>query len=702
MPQRNLTSRTRQSACVFQFFLFALLFLHTGYCAFSSAAEPANPVKEDVSSDDIEAIEARLRDDVRKLSSDEWEGRGLGTKGINEAANFLAAEFRKLGLKTELFNGTPFQEFTVTTTSKPGAAERNHLEFVRVSEPAGDNAAPPIPLKFQTDFTPLSLGGSAMWDLPLVFAGYGISSKDDKYDDYEGIDVKEKAVIILRHEPQQNNPHGPFKGGEDSEHAPLTKKVSNAYQHGASAVVFVTDQIEIQEKIKARTKSWKDLHEQLNKAFAEFDTVPAADAAAQAAARRKLAELTDKFKAAGEKLENEFDPLLPFDRGDIADARKMPVIHVRRAAADALLKVAGQPALAELEKQIDADLKPRSRDLGDWRVRGETEVIRTEANVKNVIAVLEGEGPLAEETIIIGAHYDHLGRGESGTLLPGSQEIHNGADDNASGTTALLEVARSLAARGKLPRRIVFIAFTGEERGLLGSAHYVHQPLFPLDKTVAMLNMDMVGRLKDDELIIYGTGTAKSFDELITRLNGRHRFSIKRESGGFGPSDHASFYAMNIPVLHFFTGLHNDYHRPSDDFDKLNIGGMRRVCAMLADAAIEMATADTRPEFTVAANESLKPNPAARGSRPYFGSIPDLGSTVEGYALSGVAKDGPAEKGGLKSGDVIVGLADNKIGNLADFDSALRKFKAGETVELTIRRGSEELKLKVTLEPPRG
>jgi hypothetical protein len=248
----------------------------------------------------------------------------------------------------------------------------------------------------------------------------------------------------------------------------------------------------------------------------------------------------------------------------------------------------------------------------------------------------------------------------------------------------------------------VFIAFTGEERGLLGSGYYVEHPLFPLDKTVAMLNMDMVGRLKDDELIVYGTGTAKNFDQLLDDINHPFEFKIKREPGGFGPSDHASFYARQIPVLHFFTGLHNDYHRPSDDANKLNIPGIRRVSEMVATAAIKIAEADNRPEYQQAQRESLRPGNAPAGDRPYFGSIPNLGGGEEdGYAIQGVGKDSPAEKAGLQAGDVIVRLGDSKIGNLADFDAALRKYKADDKVPVVVRRNGKEVTLPVTLEAPR-
>jgi hypothetical protein len=306
---------------------------------------------------------------------------------------------------------------------------------------------------------------------------------------------------------------------------------------------------------------------------------------------------------------------------------------------------------------------------------------------------------LADETIVIGAHYDHLGFGGNGSAAPGVHEIHNGADDNGSGSTVLMEVARQLAAGKKLPRRLVFIAFTGEERGLIGSARYVRNPLFPLDKTVAMLNLDMVGRLQDDKLIVHGTGTATEFDALVDQFAKHDAFQVTKKPSGFGPSDHSSFYGAKVPVLFFFTGTHKDYHRPSDDFEKLNIVGMRRVGQMVAEIATVLADAGERPHFLEA--KGAAPELGSGGDRPYFGSIPDFAQDAPGYALSGVSKGSPAERGGLKAGDAIIQFGDSKIGNLEDFDSALRKFKAGDKVPIVVKRGAEAVKLEVTLDPPR-
>ena len=316
--------------------------------------------------------------------------------------------------------------------------------------------------------------------------------------------------------------------------------------------------------------------------------------------------------------------------------------------------------------------------------------------------MLEGEGPLADETVVVGAHYDHLGMGGSGSLAPWTKEIHNGADDNASGTVTLIEIAQRLAAREKKPaRRIVFIAFTGEERGLWGSEHYVKQPRFPLDKTVAMVNLDMVGRLNNNKLILYGTGTAKEFEALIDDLNATHKFDISRKPGGFGPSDHSSFYGKKIPVFHFFTGTHTDYHRPSDDADKLNVEGMRRIADMATDLVTRIVDAPQRPTYVENRRQERVDSNTSPGDRPYFGAIPDYSGDGSGLPITGVGPESPAQKAGLKADDVIVQLGASKITGIEDFDSALRKHKAGESVKVKVKRGAEIVELEVVLGRPR-
>ncbi len=643
--------------------------------------------------------EQRLADTVQYLASDELEGRGVATAGINKAADYLAKEFAELGLKTELFDGTPFQKFTITVESELGPKAKNHLTLV--GPPTKDGGDPQrIELKLGENFNTLAIGGSDTFDLPLVFVGYGITAKDEEYDEYANLDVQGKAVVILRKEPQQNNPHSVFDGTSSSQHALFNRKVANAFEHGAAAVILVNDDYGARQAKKSKEQAWEDALDKIGESRAEFKKNENPMPADIVKHRGEIARIAKRIQQLNEELQGGFDKLLPFLGAGQSNNRKIPVCFAtRKSIASILASAFGKEDLAAIEKKIDKDLKPRSAALMDWRIQGETNVVHRRAEVKNVVAVLEGEGPLAGETVVVGAHYDHLGRGGEGSLAPWTKEIHNGADDNASGAAALVEIARRFANAEKKPRRrMVFIAFTGEERGLLGSAKYVREPRFPLEKTVAMVNMDMVGRLADDKLIVHGTGTAEEFEHLVKGYNHKYKFTLTTKPGGFGPSDHSSFYAKQIPVFHIFTGTHNDYHRPSDDFDKINIKGMSRVTDFVGDITEWIVDADERPTY----QEVKQPKLASRGGdRPYLGSIPDFSQEVDGYALMGVSKGSPADEAGLKSGDVIIKFGESKIGGLEDIDSALRKFKAFDKVKVIILRDKKEMVVNVTLGPPK-
>ncbi|MGH7546223.1 MAG: M20/M25/M40 family metallo-hydrolase, partial [Gemmatimonadota bacterium] len=277
--------------------------------------------------------------------------------------------------------------------------------------------------------------------------------------------------------------------------------------------------------------------------------------------------------------------------------------------------------------------------------------------------------------------------------------IHNGADDNASGVAALLEAARALAAAAPPRRTIVFAAFGAEEKGLLGSNHYVDRPPIPLERTVAMLNLDMVGRLREDNLHVFGVGTAQGFDELVHSRAKALGFDLTTSPDGYGPSDHASFYAAGIPVLHFFTGTHADYHRPSDDWDKVDTRGIARIAELTAALALEIADREERPVYIAQA----RPQPGAGGDGygAYLGTIPDFGEVPEGgvggVRISGVRAGSPAEKAGLVAGDVIVRFDERPIANLYDLTYALRDHTAGDTVRIGVHRGEGERTLTAVL-----
>jgi hypothetical protein len=644
--------------------------------------------------------ETRLLDEIKYLASDELEGRGIGTEGLNKAALYIRQEFQAAGLDVSHVKGGAFQTFDMSTKAELGAP--NALRFL-----GPDGKA--IDLKQDVDFRPCSFGGSGKIEGELVFAGYAIDSAANHYRDFKDVDVKGKVVLIMRRVPGQDNPHGPFSGlhGDISRDADLHSKLSNAIAAGASGLVIVNDPASVRQNIKdgeamvrkatARVVAAAEAFEAADPAHA----APKTDAAKAAAAKNLSESVTQLKKARTAAAQGDNDPFMAFGYGGNGKAGSIPVVQLKVAACDRLLKASLGKTLENLEAAIDHDMKPQSAALKGWKVDGVTTIRRVPTEVKNVIGVLEGAGPLANETIVLGAHYDHLGRGGlgSGSLLESSHEIHNGADDNASGSVAVLELARRFAHRPKkLPRRLVFIAFTGEEEGLIGSAHYVKDPLFPLDTTVAMINLDMVGRLRDDKLTVFGVGTSDHWKDLLDPSMTAHHLHLIPKPEGFGPSDHSSFYAKKIPVLFFFTGSHSDYHRPTDDWQKINIPGMDRVIDVVEDVTAAIAEAPHRPAYVEVKEQGVI---SRGGSRPYFGSIPDFSSEESGYSISGVSPGSPADQGGLKGGDRIIQFGDRKITGLDDFDLALRKFAPGDEVPVTVLRSGKIVRLKVVLGKPK-
>ena len=641
-------------------------------------------------------VVTRLTSDLKYLASDELEGRGVGTNGLNVAADYVAKAFKDAGLNVTKAGGDPFQEFTMTTGAKLGPT--NTLKLVG---PEGKT----IELAIDKDFQVCSFGASGTFNAELVFAGYAIDAKDDKYQDLEDVDVKGKVLVVIRKTPRQGDAHGPFAAGHggQSRHADLRAKYSHAFSKGAAAVLFVNDVASGKKEIEQAKQRAKDAAEPVVDAAAALLAADVNNAEAVKAAREKLDEAVKKVQQqrdAATKVET--DVLMKFGYAGFNRNAGGPVFHVTQAAVEQVLQASLKKTLAALEAEIDSDLKPRTAVLTGWKAEGQASVELIKTEVKNVVAVIEGQGELAEETVVIGAHYDHVGFGGQNSLAPGVKDVHNGADDNGSGTVSLIELARRFGARKEpLKRRVVFIAFTAEEMGLIGSDRYCKEPMFPLDKTIAMINMDMVGRLKEEKLIVYGTGTSPHWKGQLERLNGASKFELVMKPEGFGPSDQSSFYAKKIPVLHFFTGTHSEYHRPGDDWNLINYDGMARVVDMIEQVTLETVQSAEKPQYVEVKGSGDQAQQRSGGSRPYFGSIPDFGNETPGYALSGVSPGSPADKGGLKGGDVIVEFGKQKITGLDDFDLALRKFKAGEEVEIIVLRKDERVKLKVTLGQPK-
>jgi hypothetical protein len=570
------------------------------------------------------------------LASDELEGRGITTRGINLAADYVAAEFKKAGLRPAGNDGSYFLPF------KWAGAVLLEPATLSLRGPEGQTIQPQAGRQFE----PMGVSGSGQVSAPAVFVGYGITSKEPEIDDYAGLDVTGKVVVVLRDTPRADDRFA-FNRFWRGKYRSLTEKMNNAKAHHAAAVLFVNDR-----------DTARDGDDLLNFGFT--------------AAGRDLLALPD-----------------------------LPALHVRRALVEKML---GQP-LEGLERDIDRDLRPRSRELTGWTVKLDVSVwrARNALRLKNVAGVLDGSGPLAGETIVVGAHYDHVGYGG-----PYSQAnlkkmaIHHGADDNGSGTTALLELARRFAAvPHREGRRLLFIAFSAEESGLIGSEAYCKDPVIPLADTAAMVNLDMVGRLrpdaakKKDHVLVEGSGTARTFDALLDALARKHDVVMTKQASGFGPSDHAPFDEHKVPVLFYWTGYHDDYHRPGDTADKINLAGMRKVVDLAEDTVGQLAAVSPRPEH-VEVPHSRGVSPSANG--PTLGIRPDYGDDGEGVLVGGVTDDRPAAKAGLMAGDRIVEIAGKPVKNLTGYMEVMHTQKPGDTIDVTVMRASQKKVFKVKLE----
>jgi hypothetical protein len=575
----------------------------------------------------------RYLDTIKTLAAPDMEGRGAGTKGIERAAHLLEQRYQSLGLDPAGIQGF-FQPFTVTTgarlTANNGLAE----------EIGGKHRA----LKLNDDFVPFSFSSSGEVTGRLVFAGYGASADEFGYDDYSGLNVRGKIVVLLRYEPSGFAAKSGNQGL--TRHAALITKAINARNHGASAVVIVN----------------------------------------------------------GILGDGEEDLLTRFGSVSGPENAGILLVQVKNNVAQDWFAAAGK-SLAGVQSQINAGTKPESFAFPEGvSVTLDVHVDTVRATVSNVLAYLPGK---TDEYVIVGAHYDHLGYGNADSLAPSQiGQIHPGADDNASGTAGVLELARMFAPyKGKLPRGILFESFAGEELGLLGSVHWTQQPTRPLDQAVAMVNMDMIGRIKDEKVYAGGVGTGSTFQTILAAAQKDAPFHFEYSPGGYAASDHTSFVARKIPVLFFFSGLHSDYHKPSDTWDKINAPDAARLLDFIAVVIERLDTAAERPKFiTVAADDphsGVTGNGGGGGYGPWFGSIPDFGQSENGVRFSDVQPGSPAAKAGLKAGDVLVDFAGKTIHNLYDFTDALRASKVGEVVNVTVLRDGKPLKASVKLEQRR-
>jgi hypothetical protein len=569
----------------------------------------------------------RYVNDVKELASPEMEERGAGTKGLGRAEHLIEKRYKELHLDPAGVNGYA-QPFSVITGARLKPDNRCSVQTGKKKQE----------LKIEQDFVPYSFSSSGLVQAPMVFAGYGATAEEFHYDDYAGLDVKDKVVLVLRYEPAGFS--GKSAHHELTQHSQLITKAINARNHGAKALIVVN----------------------------------------------------------GKLGDGEEDLLTRFGSVSGPENVGIAMVQVKRAVADAWFQAA-RKSLKEVQEQISASTNPSSFAFPDSLALSlNVDIETTRATVDNVLAWLPGQ---TDEYVIIGAHYDHLGRGNVDSLAPSQiGQIHPGADDNASGTAGVLELARLLAPeRGKLKRSILFMDFAGEELGLLGSAEWVKEPTRPLDKAVAMINMDMIGRIKDDKVYIGGVGTGSTFKSVLDQAEKETPFKFEASPGGYSSSDHTSFVTKKIPVLFFFSGLHSDYHKPSDTWDKINGPSAARLLDMVENVAVQLANTDQPPTFQVVAEEKPLGGIAGGGGYgPYFGSVPDFGQTENGVKFSDVRPNSPAAKAGFKAGDILVQFGDKPIKNLYDFTDALRRSKVGDVVEVKVLRDGQPVTASVKLE----
>jgi len=490
--------------------------------------------------------------------------------------------------------------------------------------------------KIKKDFIPIGWSGNGNIDDKVVFVGYGFDIDDSlSWNDYINVNVKNKWVLMFLNGPDGNSPHSPY-----GYHKKLYNKVIAARDRGVGGILFM------------------------------------------------------------EREEKENNKLKPLVYRQSASSAGLPIIQITHAVANNIINDKDK-TVADLRSKIDQELASFSFEL-DRKVSARVNLKFEKETATNVIGFIEGSDPiLNKEYIIIGAHYDHLGYGGhmSGSLNPDSMQIHNGADDNASGIAGILELSHKLMTNKKLlGRSIIAICFDAEEKGLLGSKFYTQTPTKDLEQTAIMINMDMIGRLNEKPITVGGVGSAKTLSETIEVVQKNHTLKIDKNISGmdFGRSDHASFYREDIPVLFFFTGAHQDYHKPSDDWDKIDYQGEKEVLNFVYDLIVQLSTNKEKPIFTEITNDN------SDNQSPSFnvtlGVIPSYGSQKIGMEIDGISrKNGPADKAGMKKGDIIIEINNKKIRNIYDYMARLAELNSGDKIIVKIIRNKIEMELILNL-----
>ncbi|MDE0313521.1 MAG: M28 family peptidase [Candidatus Poribacteria bacterium] len=592
--------------------------------------------------DFIDETKTSIQQHVEFLADDALEGRMTGSKGSKRAADYIVEHFSRLNLQPAGEEGGYFQTFEFNAGSKIIPDENNFL-LTRKKEGTDEQ----LEFKVDEDFLPFSFSSNGVVDGEVVFVGYGLvvpGEANEGYNSYAGIDVKDKIVVALRYVPEGVKAE---RRQQLIRHAGIRYKAVQARENGAKAFLTV--------------------------------------AGPNSPNAGKIIPLTFDSGSA--------------DSGIVAGS-------ITHTVANTLLAQAGKD-LKEVQTGLD-DENPHfvgHFPLPDVKIKVAAAIEKIKKTDNNVLAMLPPTHQTENnEYIIVGAHYDHIGYGEVGSLAKGEEkgQIHNGADDNASGTAVILKLAEMFSEERqnhpeKFKRGVIFALWSGEELGLIGSTHFVNDPVLPLNDVAAYINFDMVGRLRNNKLVLQGIGSSPIWTKLIEKRNVLVGFNLALQKDPYLPTDVTAFYPKNVPVLSFFTGLHKNYNRPTDDAETLNYAGLERISSLAYGIVSDLISAETRPEYVKV--ERNKPEQGSRGTlRAYLGTIPDYTTEDTGVKLSGVVTGGPADKAGLKGGDVIVALGTKNIENIYDLTYALDAVKIGEPIEIVVMRDGKQVKLKVTPE----
>ena len=573
----------------------------------------------------------RVTYDIEYLASDELGGRKPGTPEMKLSEDHIIKAYRDAGLEDPTGTGKYLQTMEVGNEKKVAEGSASLV----LTNPDGDA----IKLAEGEQYSLLLGRGEFDVSSDLVFVGYGISAEDElNFNEYADIDVEGKVVVMIRREPQQDMDESVFDGKETTKWSYIATKARAARRAGAKAILLVND---------------------------------------------------------GVSAETDDDELMEADAFG-ADNGSVPFMHVKRAEFDAILAVTpvhtatGKKlkTVEAIEAQYDKELEPLSQTMEGWKVATSGKFITGGVETSNIIGVIEGEGPNAHEMIVIGAHYDHLGDGAYGSRARRDQRglIHNGADDNATGTAAVMELARRFAARDKKPgRRLVFICFTAEEMGLLGAYHYVQNPLFPLKDTVAMINFDMIGWLRDDKVTLFGWNSSAQFDKYFETANTDFNLDLVKPPSGFAGSDHLPFNERKIPNTFIHTGLTDTYHTPDDDFETIDCEGAVKVIDFTEAFMDELCNAEKAPRYN--------------DTTPFRLGVNVSTNDDERLVISSVGNDSIAETAGLQEDDVIVKWGDDELKNRRELRRVIRRDK-GSTVTLKILRDGEEKTIELKLVRP--